>query len=130
MRDSTTIALVQQWQGAANRQDIPLLLALSDPEIELVGPRGVAHGHAALAEWAQRAGAQLMTWRIFARGDRAAAAQHGMWRSPETGEAAGEADVATSFLVREGRVIRVARYDALDQALCDAQVTMADEQAL
>ncbi len=121
------IDLVQRWQDAANRQDLALLLELSDPQIEIVGPRGTAQGHEVLAEWVRRAGAQFTIQRIFARADRVVAVQQGVWRSPETGAVIGEAQVASSFRVERGRIARVARYDALEQTLEDAGLTGDDE---
>jgi ketosteroid isomerase-like protein len=120
--------LVQRWQDAANRQDIALLLALSDPNIEIIGPRGAAQGRNILAEWVRRAGAHFTIQRIFARADRVVAVQQGIWRSAETGEVIGEAQVASSFRVEQGRIVRVARYDTLEQALDDAGLTGDDEQ--
>ena len=38
----TPLAVVAEWQDAANTQDIPRLLEFSDPDIEVVGPRGGA----------------------------------------------------------------------------------------
>jgi ketosteroid isomerase-like protein len=122
------IDLVQRWQDAANRQDIALLLALSGPNIEIVGPRGMAQGHNILAEWVRRAGAQFTIQRIFARADRVVVVQQGIWRSAQTGAVIGEAQVASSFRVEQGRIMRVARYDTLEQALDDAGLTDADEQ--
>lgn len=124
---TSAIELVRQWQESANQQNVSILLNLSDPHIEIVGPRGSAHGHQVLSEWVQRAGAHFTTLRVFARDDRVAVAQHAEWRSPETGEVTGEADVASSFRVEEQRVMRVARFDSLDQALHDAGLTIADE---
>jgi hypothetical protein len=128
MLTSTAVGLVQRWQAAANRQDVPLLLELSDPNIEIVGPRGSGHGHDLLAEWVSRAGAQFTIQRSFARGECVVVAQQGVWRSSETGAVVGEAQVASSFRVVQQRIVRVARYDTLEQALHDAQLTVADEQ--
>ncbi len=128
MNDPSPGALVQQWQDAANRQNIPRLLELSDAHIELVGPRGVAHGHEILADWVQRAGVHLTTLRMFVRDHRVVVAQHGAWRSRESGTVTGEADVASFFSLHQQRVVRVARYDTLEQALQAAQLTISDEQ--
>jgi hypothetical protein len=111
MQAGSVVAVVGEWQEAANEGDIERLLALSDPEIALVGPRGTAHGHEALREWVRRAGLRLTTLRVFARGEVVVAEQRGVWRSAETGEVVGEASVASCFWVVEGRVARVARYD-------------------
>lgn len=128
MTDSTPVALVQQWQDAANQQNIPRLLALSDAHIELVGPRGVAHGHHVLADWVHHAGARFTTLCVYAGSDRVVVAQHGEWRSPDTGAVIGEANVASFFRVQNQRVVGVARYDTLEQALQAAQLTIANKQ--
>src|SRR5258708_30740143 len=61
----TPTAIVQAWQAAANQQDIDRLLALSDANIEIVGPRGSGYGHQLLRDWIARAGLQLTTLRTF-----------------------------------------------------------------
>jgi hypothetical protein len=119
--------VVQAWQDAANRQDIDHLLALSDPAIEVAGPRGSGHGHQVLCDWLARAGVSLATLRVFACGNVVVLAQHGVWRSVETGAVIGEAAVASHFRVDGQRVTQVARYDRLDAALDAAGLTDVDE---
>ncbi len=50
MQDTSPVAITQAWQDAANRQDIDRLVALSEPDIEIVGPRGSGHGHQLLRD--------------------------------------------------------------------------------
>lgn len=126
-REENPVATVQAWQEAANAQDKGRLLELSDPNIEIVGPRGSAHGHEVLAAWLGRAGLVLETTRTFTRGDAVVLAQRGVWRSPETGEVTGEADLACGFRVAAGRVTRFSRHDRLDEALEQARLTETDE---
>lgn len=121
------IAVVQAWQEAANRQDIDRLLALSDPHIEVVGPRGAGYGHQLLRDWIARAGILLTTHRTFARGNVVVLAQHGVWRSVETHTVPGDADLASCFRVDGQRVMQFVRYDDLDSALAAAGLTDADE---
>ena len=127
MQGDNPAATVQAWQNAANTQDKNCLLELSDPNIEIVGPRGSGHGHELLEAWLARAGLSLETKRIFAQGDAVVLAQHGVWRSPETGEVTGEADLASSFRVAAGRVTQFSRFDRLSEALEQAQLTETDE---
>lgn len=124
-----SVAVVQAWQTAANIQDKGQLLALSDPGIEIVGPRGSGYGHQLLAAWLERAGLVLETRRTFARSEAVVMAQHGVWRSLDTGEPREEADLASSFRVAGGRVTRFSRHDALADALQQADLTEADEGA-
>ena len=125
MHDALRVALA--WQEAANNQDVEGLLALSDPQIEIVGPRGSAIGHAVLREWLDRAGASFVSYRTFAQDDRIVLAQNGVWRAKGTGEIIGERDVASVFRVAGGRVVQYARYDTIDEALAQADLNAADE---
>lgn len=127
MLHENTVAVVQAWQEAANQQDSEQLIALSDPQIEIVGPRGSGFGSQLLRDWLRRAGLLLTTQRIFARADVVVLAQHGVWHDHETGTITGEADLASRFRVADGRVTQFARYDALATALGDAGLTEADE---
>jgi hypothetical protein len=109
--------IAEAWQQAANQQDIDRLLALSDPNIEIVGPRGSGFGHQLLRDWLGRAGLALTTLRAFGRGNTVVLAQHAVWRSAETNDATSERDLASRFDVEGGRVVRFARYNSLAEAL-------------
>lgn len=127
MQQADAVAVVQAWQEAANRQDGDRLVELSDPHIEIVGPRGSGFGTQLLREWLGRAGLTLETQRIFVRDEVVVVAQHGVWRSVETGDVQGEADLASRFRVVDGRVVRFARHDQLEQALEAAGLDLTDE---
>lgn len=129
MEPNAALAVVRAWQDAANAPDLDRLVALSDPEIEVVGPRGAGRGHQLLRDWLGRAGLTLTTRQAFARGNAVVLAQHGVWRSPETGAVVGEADLASRFRVDDGRVVQFARHDDLEAALRDAGLIPADEIA-
>ena len=49
-----------------------------------------------------------------------------VWRDVETGEIKGEANIASSFRVENGKITRYARFDDLSSALTDAGLTQAD----
>jgi hypothetical protein len=127
MESSNPVAVVQAWQEAANNQNIDRLLELSDPNIEIVGPRGSGYGHQLLRDWLGRAGLTLTPLRVFVRDSVVVVAQYGVWRSIETGEVQGEADLASLFRVEDGRVVQFARYDNLTAALEVVDLTEADE---
>jgi len=59
--DATSMAVAQAWVNAANACDGDRLTALSDPNVEIVGPRGSARGPAVLRDWLGRAGVTLAT---------------------------------------------------------------------
>ena len=124
---NSPIEVAAAWQQAANDQDAERLLAVSDPNIEVVGPRGSGYGHQLLRDWLGRAGLALTTLRAFARGETVVLAQRGVWRSIEGSDVMGERDLASRFDVQNGRVVRFARYDSLAEALEAAGLTVADE---
>ena len=127
MTDETPVTTAAAWQEAVNAQDETLLLQLSHPDIEMVGPRGTAKGHEILVTWLERAGLTLETRRVFAKGDAVVFSQYGVWRPLAAGELQGEAKVASSFLVQNGQITEVARYDTLAEALAHAGSGEADE---
>ena len=130
MRSDTPLGVVRAWLEAVNAQDVERVLALSDPELEIVGPRGTARGHPVLRDWLGRAGVTLETRRAFARGDAVVVAQRGVWRSAETGGEASGADVASRFRVADGRVTQYARHERLEDALREAGLSEGDEVRL
>ena len=119
-------AVVADWLAAVNAGDAERLVARSHPEIRIVGPRGVAQGAAVLRDWLARAGAQFGTTSVFARDDRVVVAQHAVWQAPATGERLGAGDVASRFLVADGRVVEVERHGTLADALAPADLTVDD----
>jgi hypothetical protein len=127
MQHESPFAIVQAWQDAANNQNVDRLVELSAPDIEIVGPRGSGHGIQLLKDWLGRAGLHLTTLRAFVRGNSVVLAQHGIWRSLETGEVTGERDLASRFQVADHRVTQFARLDSLDVALNEAGVDYSDE---
>jgi len=127
MTPDSPLAIVQAWQDAANDQNVERLLALSAPDIEIVGPRGSGYGHQLLRDWLARAGLTLTTLRAFVSGADVVLADYGLWRYVDSGEVNGEAEIACRFRVADGRVALFARYDDLDDALAAAHLTPADE---
>lgn len=116
MQHIDPLALVQAWQEAANTQNVDRLLELSDPNIEVVGPRGSGFGHQLLRDWIARAGLILKTLRAFVRGNTVVLEQRGVWHALDTGEVTDEKVLASVFGVDGLRVVRFARYDSLDAA--------------
>lgn len=128
MQHESPSAIALAWQDAVNERDEERLLALSGPDIELVGPRGSGFGHKLLRDWLDRAGLSLQTLRVFERGGSVVLWQHGVWRSVETGEVIGESEVASRFRVENRRVTQLVRRDDLDAALAEAGLGYADEE--
>jgi|SRR5690606_13497552 len=119
--------VVQAWHQALNQRDFERVLEMSDPAIEIVGPRGSGHGRELLNDWLRHARVSLLPLRTFSRGEAVVVTQRGTWHSLETGDVIGEADVASYFLVHNGRITRYARFDTLETALSAAGLTEADE---
>lgn len=130
MSAERAVNAVREWQRASNEKDVERLLELSDPDIEILGPRGSIEGRETLRTWVSRAGLRLETPRTFAKGNTVVMSQRGVRRSPETGETTGEASLATRFVVENGRVGELARYDgeaALRTALEESGLSHEDE---
>jgi O-acetyl-ADP-ribose deacetylase len=113
--------VVAAWLAALNDNDAERVAALCAADVALVGPRGIARGRETLREWLGRANARFETRRVFERGDQVVAEQRGIWSMP-AGEVQGEADVATRFLVREGLIVQIQRYESLSDALAEAGI--------
>lgn len=111
------IDVVLKWHEALNDGDIERLVALSDPEVEVGGPRGSGRGAQLLREWVNRANIRLQPRRVFHRSETVVAQQEAQWRSAGAGEPTGSQTVATVFAVRDGMVASVLRYDGLADAL-------------
>ncbi len=117
---------VRAWHEAVNRGDADALVALSDDEIEVGGPRGSARGSAVLRDWLERAGIRLEPQRWFASPTELVVEQVATWRSAD-GALTDPETVASSFAVEDGRVMRTVRYGSLEEALAAAGLTLQDE---
>jgi len=117
---------VHAWLTAVNAANAQALLALSAPDIALIGPRGTATAHDALRTWLQHAGATFAPLATYARGDAVVVAQRGVGRGPQTGGVESAVEVATGFRVTAGLVVELQRYEDLDAALESAGLTRAD----
>ena len=120
------LEVVRAWHDAVNRGDADALVALSDDDIEVGGPRGSARGHAILREWLERAGIQLAPRRWFASPADLVVEQVATWRGPD-GAVTDPQIIASSFTVEDERVMRTVRYGSLEEALAATGLTLADE---
>lgn len=122
------LAVVDSWLDAVNRADAGRVEDLSAEDVEIEGPRGTLRGRRVLADWIARAGffADARRWFCGENG-RVVVEQDARWVDVATGAEQGRAVVASRFLVRDGRVVRYARHDDLDQALAEAELGADDE---
>ncbi|WP_412029187.1 nuclear transport factor 2 family protein [Deinococcus yunweiensis] len=125
MSEYRSVATGLAWHDALNAGDVEGLLSLSDPDIELVGPRGSAFGRNVLRKWQAKAGMTLHAHAVFARADVVVVSEHGVWT--QAGEVVGETDVASVFRVYDGKVAFLNRLDSLDAALNLAGLTHQDQ---
>lgn len=101
---------------------------LSAEDVEIIGPRGSAHGRETLADWMGRAGFSAAALRWFCgAGGNVVVEQDGRWSDPATGTELGRARVASRFAVSAGAVARYQRFDSLARALASAGLSLDDE---
>ena len=103
---------VLAWHEALNSGDVDRLLALSDANVEVGGPRGSGRGAQLLREWFGRAGIQLTPVRVVARAQSVIVEQDARWSVDEQSHR-----VASAFRVSDGRIASVIRYPDLETAL-------------
>ena len=118
--------VVRAWHDAVNRVDADALVALSDDDIEIVGPRGSARGSALLRDWLGRAGIRLEPRRWFASPAALVVEQVATWRGQDGG-VTDPGVIASSFEVENGLVSRTVRYGSLTEALAATGLTLSDE---
>jgi SnoaL-like protein len=120
------VATVASWHHALNDGDVGGVLRLTGADVEVRGPRGAARGHDVLAAWASGAGVSLEPARWFCgTGGEVVVAQIATWPAVDGGHTAPVA-VATSFAIRDGLIVRIARHDELATALADSGLGPAD----
>ena len=121
------VRIVKTWHESLNEADVDRLVALSHPNIELGGPRGTGRGSQLLREWATRANIRLTPGRIFHRADTVVVEQEAEWSSPETGQVTDSQTLASVFVLHDGRVASLWRYDDLVEALRTANLNESHE---
>jgi hypothetical protein len=123
-----SLAVAVGWLSAVNQQDTAKITDLSAADIEIVGPRGSAHGRAVLTDWLGRAGFTASTLRWFCGADgHVVVEQDARWSDPVTNAERGRARVASRFVIRGETVAAYQRHETLDAALRAAGLTAADE---
>jgi hypothetical protein len=124
---ASEVVVVESWHDALNAGDLNRLECLVSSDVEVGGPRGSDRGIELLREWAGRSGIRLEPLRVFRRDDTVVVEERAVWPLPATGEPGAPLLVATKFVVRDGVIQSIVRYDNLDTALRVAGLTMVDE---
>jgi ketosteroid isomerase-like protein len=119
------VETVLAWHAAVNAGDVDRVVALCALDVEVGGPRGVGRGTQVLREWVGRAGIRLVVRRVFAGDGVVVVEQAAAW-----GAAGASQVVASLFGVREGKIVRVVRFEDLPAALAagglDESAVVAD----
>ncbi|MEJ7832247.1 MAG: nuclear transport factor 2 family protein [Nocardioides sp.] len=118
VRDAVDV--IERWHAAVNARDVPGVLALCQPDVEVGGPRGVAQGHDVMAAWLRRSGISLEPQEpLVAPAGRCLVRELARWRTTEDApvQAPTEEPVETwvVFEVTDGLISAVRRYDTRDE---------------
>jgi hypothetical protein len=122
---SSAVELALVWQRAASAHDVDRVLALSDENIEVGGPRGSSRGHQVVRDWVARTGITLEPLRVFAHAGAVVLEQRATWNIE--GIPASAKVIGAVFRVSHGVVTSVVRYDSLDEALAAAGLGVEHE---
>lgn len=108
------LRVVELWLDAVNRRDGVALEALTQPEVEMVGPRGAGlMPRAALSEWLLRAGFSAEPRRWFCGGEGTVVVeQAAVWHDTGSGVEQERRVVGSRFRICDGLVAGYARHDS------------------
>ena len=114
------IEVVRGLYEAFNRRDLPAMLAIADPEIELRTTVEVHHGHAGVTEWIDRT---RDAWEAFtiepveidAEGDEVIVAVRERARGRATGIELDER-FGHVWTIRDGKATRLRAFSRIDAA--------------
>lgn len=115
------IKIAERWTTGVNERNIKDVLEVSDPHIELVGPRGVAEGHNILQQWIKESGIKMETQDYYAKGNEVVCVQRATWENQN-----GHVTIYTFMEIRDGKVHRLGRYDTLDDAFGQCELSEED----
>ena len=121
---------IKAWHENLNSGDADRVVALSQPNVEVGGPREASLGVGLLREWVGRANIRLEPRRVFHKVDTVVVEQRAEWRSADAGQATGSQTVASLFVVQENQIAKVLRYDDLASALSAANLDESNETQL
>lgn len=122
-----SIAVVLEWHDALSAGDVDRLAVLTDAEVEVAGPRGVGRGVDLVRDWAVRSGIRLEPGRLFGAGEAVVVEQRATWQEGEGGPSGEPQMIASTFLLRDGRVARIERFGGLGAALDAVGLSEVDE---
>ncbi len=116
------IETADEWTERVNARDIAGVLAISDHNIEIIGPAGSGIGHNTLMQWVEDSHIHLITQTRYAKGDKV------VFEQVETRDGErGEVTVFTYLEIKHGKVCELARYDTLDDAFGSSGLSEEDK---
>lgn len=115
-------SIAKQWTSNVNKKDIQAVLNISDPHIELAGPRGAAEGHDMLRKWIEESGIYLQTQNVYAKDNQVILTQKATWENQS-----GHVTIYTFMEIRNGKIYRLGRFDTLDDAFGQCQLSEEDQ---
>lgn len=115
--------IVEAWHEALNAGDAEHLVELSHPGVAVGGPRGTGSGAHLLREWVERANIRLLPRRLFHSAETVVVEGEARWSQDE----GNTRTVGTVFVVRDGLVASVLRYEDLASALATANLDESRE---
>jgi ketosteroid isomerase-like protein len=126
----TGTEVLRRYVDAVNRRDLPAMLAVLDPDVELSTRKGVLRGHDGVRAWLGEPYKELDVERVV---DRMQVAGHVVvasgrirhrWR--ESGEVADESDVAILAHIEDDRIVRLQTFEDEAAALAAAGLPAED----
>ena len=119
--------IVRQWHDALNQGKVEKMMELVDADVRVIGPRGATSGASVVREWFGRANVRLVPLVYFARDQVVVAEEEGEWLDPTTQAVIGRQRVSTHFIVDNGLITSINRFDQLEVALSEAGLSMSDK---
>lgn len=116
------IETADKWNERLNAKDVAGVLAISDHNIEMIGPAGSAAGHDTLKQWIENSHIHLVTRNRYAKRDKVIYEQLGTWDDER-----GEVVLYTYMEIKNNKVCEIAHYDTLDDAFGSSGLSEEDK---
>lgn len=121
------IQVVELWHEALNIKHKKGLAELVKENVKMTGPKGDVEGVNIMLEWVDRANIMLTPKRYFQLKDTVIVEELAVWYEAETEREINNAVVASVFILENGLIASVQRYDSLEKAF---EVTALTESNL